>query len=171
EDLAPLWSARREVLRKAVERTAWDGEWYLRALDDDGIPWGSADNDECRIDLIAQSWAVICGAADPERARRAMASAARHLIRDDDRLVRLLWPAFDATPRDPGYIKAYPPGIRENGGQYAHAAAWAGIAFAMLGDGDMAKRVFDRLSPVAHARTRAEAERYRIEPYAVAGDI
>ena len=171
DDLAGLWSVRREELRRAVEEAGWDGEWYLRAIDDDGIPWGSAANDECRIDAIAQSWAVISGAGEPERARRAIAAAARHLMRDDDRLVRLLWPAFDATPRDPGYIKAYPPGIRENGGQYSHAAAWAGIAFAMLGDGDAAKEVFDRLNPIAHAPDRAGAERYRLEPYAVAGDI
>jgi cellobiose phosphorylase len=114
---------------------------------------------------------VLSEAGDRERARRAVGAAAHHLIRDDDRLVRLLWPAFDTTPRDPGYIKAYPPGIRENGGQYSHAAAWLGIAFARLGDGDRAKEVFDRINPVTHTRNRNDAERYRTEPYVLAADI
>jgi cyclic beta-1,2-glucan synthetase len=170
-DLVERWTARASDLQRAVETSGWDGEWYQRALDDDGRPWGSASNDECRIDSIAQSWAVLSGAGDPARVRRAMVSAAHHLIRDDDRLVRLLWPAFDKTPRDPGYIKAYPPGIRENGGQYSHAAAWLGIAFAKLGDGDRAKEVFDRINPVTHARNRDDAERYLKEPYVLAADI
>jgi cyclic beta-1,2-glucan synthetase len=170
-DLVERWSLRALDLQRAVEESAWDGEWYLRAIDDDGRPWGSASNDECQIDSIAQSWAVLAEAGDLKRAQQAMASAARHLIRDDDRLVRLLWPAFDATPRDPGYIKAYPPGIRENGGQYSHAAAWLGIAFARLGDGDRAKEVFDRINPVTHTRNRNDAERYRTEPYVLAADI
>ena len=162
---------RASDLQRAVESNGWDGEWYLRAIDDDGRPWGSVSNDECRIDSIAQSWAVLSQAGDPERARRAVDAAAHHLVRDDDRLVRLLWPAFDTTPREPGYIKAYPPGIRENGGQYSHAAAWLGMAFAHLGDGDRAKEIFDRINPVTHARNRHEAERYRTEPYVLAADI
>ncbi len=170
-DLVERWSTRALDLQRAVEESGWDGEWYLRAIDDDGRPWGSASNDECRIDSIAQSWAVMSEAGDPERARRATAAAAHYLIRDDDRLVRLLWPAFDTTPREPGYIKAYPPGIRENGGQYSHAAAWLGIAFARLGDGDRAKEVFDRINPVTHTRNRKDAERYRTEPYVLAADI
>jgi cyclic beta-1,2-glucan synthetase len=170
-DLVERWSARALDLKRAVEESGWDGEWYLRALDDDGRPWGSASNDECRIDSMAQSWAVLSEAGDPERARRATVAAAHHLMRDDDRLVRLLWPAFDTTPREPGYIKAYPPGIRENGGQYSHAAAWLGIAFACLGDGERAKEVFDRINPVTHTRNRNDAERYRTEPYVLAADI
>jgi cyclic beta-1,2-glucan synthetase len=171
EDLARPWPARMAALAAAVEAAGWDGAWYLRAIDDDGLPWGSATSEECRIDSIAQSWAVIAGAADPDRARTAMASARRHLMRSDDRLSRLLSPPFDATPRDPGYIKAYPPGIRENGGQYSHAAAWLGVAFAALGDGDAAKEVFDRLNPIRHSATRADAGRYMTEPYAMAADI
>jgi cyclic beta-1,2-glucan synthetase len=170
-DLVERWMTRASDLQRAVENNGWDGEWYLRAIDDDGRPWGSASNDECRIDSIAQSWAVLSQAGDPERARRAVDAAAHHLVRDDDRLVRLLWPAFDTTPREPGYIKAYPPGIRENGGQYSHAAAWLGMAFAHLGDGDRAKEIFDRINPVTHARNRHEAERYRTEPYVLAADI
>jgi cyclic beta-1,2-glucan synthetase len=170
-DLVERWSARALDLQRVIEESGWDGEWYLRAIDDDGRPWGSASNDECQIDSIAQSWAVLSEAGDRERALRAVGAAAHHLIRDDDRLVRLLWPAFDTTPRDPGYIKAYPPGIRENGGQYSHAAAWLGIAFARLGDGDRAKEVFDRISPVKHTRNRNDAERYRTEPYVLAADI
>jgi cyclic beta-1,2-glucan synthetase len=170
-DLVERWSSRASDLQRAAEESGWDGEWYLRAFDDDGRPWGSASNDECRIDSIAQSWAVLSGAGSPDRAGRATAAAAHQLMREDDRLVRLLWPAFDATPRDPGYIKAYPPGIRENGGQYSHAAAWLGIAFARLGDGDRAKEVLDRINPAMHSRSRDDAERYRTEPYAVAADI
>jgi cyclic beta-1,2-glucan synthetase len=170
-DLVERWTGRASDLRRSVEISGWDGEWYQRAMDDNGRPWGSASNDECQIDSIAQSWAVLSKAGDPKRCRQAMASAAHHLIRDDDRLARLLWPAFDKTPRDPGYIKAYPPGIRENGGQYSHAAAWLGIAFARLGDGDRAKEVFDRINPVTHARNRNDAEQYLKEPYVLAADI
>ncbi|MDI5934061.1 GH36-type glycosyl hydrolase domain-containing protein [Halomonas kalidii] len=171
EDLMSHWCGRMTALTEAVEKAGWDGDWYLRALDDDGQPWGAASNQECRIDSIAQSWAVLSAAADPERARAAMHHAAQELMRDDDDLVRLLTPPFDTTLRDPGYIKAYPPGIRENGGQYSHAAAWFGIAFAQLGDGDRAKQVFDRLNPALHARSRDEVRRYLTEPYAVAADI
>ncbi|MBW7945522.1 MAG: cellobiose phosphorylase, partial [Sphingomonadaceae bacterium] len=170
-DLADLWKARATALVEAVERAGWDGDWYLRAFDDDGRPWGSAANDECRIDSIAQSWSVLSGAADPDRAARAMASAREHLVREGDALVRLLDPPFDRTPRDPGYIKAYPPGIRENGGQYTHAAAWLGMAFARLGNGDGAKALFDRINPINRAATREDALRYRLEPYVVAGDV
>ncbi|MCE9683520.1 GH36-type glycosyl hydrolase domain-containing protein [Halomonas alkalisoli] len=171
EDLMPNWSGRMTALTEAVEKAGWDGDWYLRALDDDGQPWGAASNQECRIDSIAQSWAVLSGAADPERARAAMHHAAQELMRDGDELVRLLTPPFDITLRDPGYIKAYPPGIRENGGQYSHAGAWFGIAFAQLGEGDRAKQVFDRLNPALHARSPDEVRRYLTEPYAVAADI
>ncbi len=165
------WSGRAESLVAAVEQSGWDGEWYLRAFDDDGRPWGTSEEQECRIDSIAQSWSVLSGAGDPERARTALASARHHLAREDDHLVRLLDPPFDRTPREPGYIKAYPPGIRENGGQYTHAATWLAIAFARLRDGDAAKSLFDRINPIVHAQTHDDAVRYRTEPYAVAADI
>ncbi len=171
EDIAARWTAEAGRLQQAVEKIAWDGAWYQRAIDDHGQPWGSAANDECRIDSIAQSWAVISGAGAPERARTAIEAAARALIREEDKLIRLLWPPFDTTPRDPGYIKAYPPGIRENGGQYTHAAVWLGIAFARLGENDRAAHVFKILNPINHALTRSDAERYLVEPYALAGDV
>lgn len=171
EDLALPWRKRIDALISTVETVAWDGGWYMRALDDTGKPWGSAQNSECRIDSISQSWAVLSGGGDARHARHAMAAAARHLMRDDDGIVRLLDPPFDATPRDPGYIRAYPPGIRENGGQYSHAAAWLGIAFAALGDGARAKGVFDRLNPACQSGTPEAARRYMTEPYAMAADI
>ncbi|MDE8653686.1 GH36-type glycosyl hydrolase domain-containing protein [Novosphingobium album (ex Liu et al. 2023)] len=165
------WLPRADQLVAAIERHGWDGDWYVRAFDDQGRPWGSRDNDECRIDSLAQSWSVIAGGGTDERARRAIDSAFAHLVRPDDRIVRLLDPPFDTSPRDPGYIKAYPPGIRENGGQYSHASAWLGIACAMLGDGARAKEVFDRINPIRHAGSSGEAAIYGIEPYVVAGDI
>ena len=165
------WQERREELRRAVEESGWDGAWYLRAIDDDGEPWGSAANEECRIDSIAQSWAVLSGAGEPARAQQALNAAARELMPREGRIVRLLTPPFDTTHRDPGYIRSYPPGIRENGGQYSHAAAWLGIAFALSGDGDRAREVFDRLNPALHATTPEEARRYLTEPYAMAADI
>ena len=171
EDLAERWEAEAGRLQQAVEKISWDGEWYQRAIDDHGQPWGSSANTECRIDSIAQSWSVMSGAGAPERARIAVESACRELIREDDQLIRLLWPPFDSTPRDPGYIKAYPPGIRENGGQYTHAAAWLGIALARLGENGRAVRVFELLNPINHALTRDSAERYMVEPYVLAGDI
>ena len=170
-DLADRWSQRGATLREAVERSGWDGDWYLRAFDDDGRAWGSRDDNECRIDAIAQSWAVLSGAGNTERATRAVAAAVEGLVRDDDTLVRLLTPPFDRTPRDPGYIKAYPPGIRENGGQYTHAAAWLGIALARLGDGAGTMALFERINPINHARDEAGRMQYRIEPYVLAGDV
>ena len=165
------WNGRAETLAAAVERSGWDGEWYLRAFDDDGRPWGASEEQECRIDSIAQSWSVLSGAGKVERTRSALASARRYLVRDDDSLVRLLDPPFDRTPREPGYIKAYPPGIRENGGQYTHAASWLALAFARTGDGDGAKALFDRINPIQHAATARSAAHYRTEPYVVAADI
>jgi cyclic beta-1,2-glucan synthetase len=168
---AATWRNRAASLQISLEAEAWDGEWYKRAFFDDGTPLGSAENDECQIDSIAQSWAVISGAADPERARRAMASVEERLVRRDDRLVLLFTPPFDRTHADPGYIKGYVPGIRENGGQYTHAAVWAVVAFAGLGDGDRAGELFDLLNPIQQAGRRADAHRYKGEPYAVAADV
>ncbi len=158
-------------LQASLEAEAWDGEWYRRAFFDDGTPLGSAANDECRIDSIAQSWAVISGAGDPERARRAMESVEQRLVRRDDRLVLLFSPPFDTTPLDPGYVKGYLPGVRENGGQYTHAAIWTAVAFAMLGEGDKAVDLFNLLNPIHHAGDRSAVDVYKVEPYAVAADV
>ncbi|WP_417622501.1 GH36-type glycosyl hydrolase domain-containing protein [Parasphingorhabdus sp.] len=168
--IAETWSQRANELRGNVEETGWDGDWYRRAFDDDGLPWGSAENVECRIDSISQSWALFAG-ADPTRTRAALDAAYRELVDHQDQIARLLWPPFEHTPRDPGYIKAYPSGIRENGGQYSHAATWLGIAFARLGDAEKAMEVFNMLSPIKRVQNREQAERYRVEPYVVAADI
>ncbi len=169
-ELAADWRERAQTLRAAAETNAWDGEWYVRAFDDDGAPWGSASNEECRIDSIAQSWAVFAG-SDPARAGQAVANAADRLIDTEHRLVRLLTPPFDRTLRDPGYIRAYPPGVRENGGQYTHASAWLGIALARLGRGDAAYGVFDTINPARHGANEAAASLYRAEPYVIAADV
>jgi cyclic beta-1,2-glucan synthetase len=165
------WRAHSDMVRGALEREAWDGEWYRRATFDDGTWLGSKNSEECRIDSIAQSWAVLSGAANPDRASMAMASLDEHLIREDDGLALLFSPPFDKTPRDPGYIKGYPPGLRENGGQYSHAAMWSILAFAKLGAGEKARELFSLLNPINHARTPQEVERYKVEPYVVAADV
>ena len=168
---ARAWRHRAAALRDAMEREGWDGAWYRRATFDDGTWLGSEQSEECRIDSIVQSWAVLSGAADPERAAAAMAALERQLIRDDPGLALLFAPPFDVTRSDPGYIKGYPPGIRENGGQYSHAAMWAILAFAKLGQGDKAQALFGMLNPINHARTPAELERYKVEPYVIAADV
>jgi cyclic beta-1,2-glucan synthetase len=168
---AELWRAHAKELQASLEREAWDGDWYRRGYFDDGTPLGSALSEECRIDSIAQSWAVLSGAAKHERATQAMAAVERELIRAEDGLMLLFAPPFDKTPLDPGYIKGYPPGIRENGGQYTHAALWSVMAFAALGDGDKAAGLFSLLNPINHARTQAEVHRYKVEPYVVAADV
>ena len=171
EQRAEDWRRRAESLAAALDREAWDGAWYKRAFFDDGTPIGSAEGDECQIDSIAQSWAVLSGAGDEERARRAMDSVASRLVRHDDRLLLLLSPPFDQTEPDPGYIQGYPPGIRENGGQYTHAAIWTVMAFAQLGEGDESFELFNLLNPIHQSSRRASAYRYKLEPYAVAADI
>jgi cyclic beta-1,2-glucan synthetase len=168
---AELWRAHAKELQASLEREAWDGDWYRRGYFDDGTPLGSALSEECRIDSIAQSWAVLSGAANPERAQQAMEAVERELIRTEDGLTLLFAPPFDKTPLDPGYIKGYPPGIRENGGQYTHAALWSVMAFAALGDGDKAAGLFSLLNPIHHARTQAEVHRYKVEPFVVAADV
>ncbi|MGH6924641.1 MAG: GH36-type glycosyl hydrolase domain-containing protein [Propylenella sp.] len=170
-DRVRRWRAHAASVREALEREAWDGEWYRRATFDDGTWLGSNASEECRIDSVAQSWAVLSGAADPARATAAMASLERHLVRRGDGLALLFTPPFDKTPLDPGYIKGYPPGLRENGGQYSHAAMWAILAFAKLGAGDKAAELFALLNPINHARTPEEIERYKVEPYVVAADV
>ncbi len=168
---AASWRESAEALLTSLEGSAWDGKWYVRAFFDDGTPLGSATSDECQIDSIAQSWAVLSGACDPERARLAMEAVERRLVREADRLLLLFTPPFDRTDRDPGYIKGYLPGVRENGGQYTHAAIWSVIACARLGEGDKSVELFDLLNPIHHASRRATAHRYKVEPYAVAADV
>jgi len=170
-ELAQEYRARAEGYREALELNGWDGEWYRRAYYDDGTPLGSATNKECQIDAIAQSWAVISGAAQPDRARRAMASVDERLVRREERLLLLFTPPFDETPRDPGYIKGYLPGIRENGGQYTHAALWTIWAFAELGQGDKAQALFRLTNPIYRADTRAGADHYKVEPYVIVADV
>jgi cyclic beta-1,2-glucan synthetase len=170
EDTA-AWKVRAERLRQATEESAWDGAWYMRAFYDDGAPVGTSRARSCRIDSIAQSWSVLSGAAEPARARRAMRSAEELLVREKERLVLLLTPAFTGIRHDPGYIQAYPPGVRENGGQYTHAATWLGWAHARLGDGAAAERIFRLLSPIHHAGSEAAIALYRVEPYVIAADV
>ena len=155
----------------AVEQSAWDGDWYRRAYYDDGSPLGSAKNMEARIDAIAQSWSVISGAGDVQHSIRAMQSVLEQLVRPQDRLLLLFTPPFDKTLRDPGYIKGYPPGIRENGGQYTHAAVWTAWAFARQGNGKQAGELFNLLNPVLQADTEQKASAYRVEPYVVCADL
>jgi cyclic beta-1,2-glucan synthetase len=167
---AAEWLAHAAALEKSLEQ-AWDGDWYRRGYFDDGTPLGSAASTECRIDSIAQSWSVMCGAGDPGRAAHAMANVESRLVQPDAGLVLLFTPPFDHTPHDPGYIKGYPPGIRENGGQYTHAATWAVIAQAILGHGAEAAQLFSFLNPISHTSSRADVQRYKVEPYVVAADI
>jgi cyclic beta-1,2-glucan synthetase len=163
--------ARADAYMEAVETHGWDGEWYRRAYYDDGTPLGAAASEECRIDSIAQSWSVISGEGEPGRQASAMRSLQQHLVREDARLIMLLTPPFDRTAHDPGYIKGYVPGVRENGAQYTHAALWAVLATALRGDGDRAFELFQMLNPLTHARTPAEVETYKVEPYVVAADV
>jgi len=165
------WRAHAESVRDGIERHAWDGEWYRRATFDDGTWLGSKDSDECRIDSIAQSWAVLSHAADPARVPVAMRSVEQHLVRNEPGMALLFTPPFDRTQHDPGYIKGYPPGLRENGGQYSHAAMWLIMAYAQEGDVDGAARLFGLLNPIHHTRNHTEVRRYKVEPYVVAADV
>jgi cyclic beta-1,2-glucan synthetase len=170
-DRAATLRHQAEQLRSAVEATAWDGEWYRRGYYDDGTPLGSAASATCRIDSLAQSWAVLSAAAARPRAIAAMEAVAQHLVREQEGLILLLAPPFAHPAQDPGYIRAYPPGIRENGGQYTHAAIWVLWALAELGDVDRAVDLFERLLPIRHALTREAAAGYRTEPYVLASDV
>jgi cyclic beta-1,2-glucan synthetase len=171
KEAAAGWRKHAFALQQAVEREAWDGDWYRRGYYDDGTVLGSVSSDECRIDSVAQSWAVISAAAPRERALRAMSAVNTQLVSRSDGLVKLFTPPFDHSAKDPGYIKAYPPGLRENGGQYTHAAMWTTLAFALLGDGDRAGELFSLLNPINHASTRAAIHRYKVEPYVVCADV
>lgn len=161
----------RRALAERLEANAWDGDWYRRAYFDDGTPLGSKDNVECRIDSIAQSWAVLSGVGAPERVQRAMDSLATHLVRPDARLVQLLDPPFDRRGPNPGYIAGYVPGVRENGGQYTHSAIWATMAFAAMGDSERAWQLMDLINPLHHGADADAVATYKVEPYVVAADV
>ncbi len=181
-DFAPLCAARGDAARaeryrgeasrlaSSLERT-WDGEWYRRGYYDDGAPLGSAQNDECKIDSIAQSWAVLSGAVPSRFADRSMDAVRTHLVRRGAQVILLLTPPFDHSAQAPGYIKGYPPGIRENGGQYTHAAVWIVMALARLGSGDEAAELFHMVNPINHTRTGSDVDHYKGEPYVLAGDV
>ncbi len=158
-------------LRKSIERHAWDGEWYRRAYFDDGSPLGSRSNAECQIDSVAQSWSVLSGAGNAQRSRQAMNAVHARLVRRDSRLIQLLDPPFDTSDLEPGYIRGYVPGVRENGGQYTHGAIWTAMAFAALGDTARAWEAVDIINPVNHSRTPEGAATYQVEPYVVAADV
>jgi len=162
---------RAGAVRSAMESAGWDGAWYRRAYDDEGEPIGAAQNDEWQIDSVAQSWAVLSGAGDRTRAEQAMREVMERLVRPADGLVLLAAPPFDRTPRNPGYLRGYPPGVRENGGAYMHAAMWVAWACADLGWGEEAYALFCMLNPVLRSDTPEKSEHYRVEPYVVAGDI
>lgn len=168
---AELYRDKAADLIDSIEREAWDGSWYRRAYFDDGTPLGSVNNSECMIDSISQSWSVISGAAKPKRAREAMAAVQKYLVDTSEGIVRLLTPPFDEGVLEPGYIKGYVPGVRENGGQYTHAATWVVLAFTRLGMGDKASEIFHMLNPINHTRTVFEYSRYKTEPYVMAADV
>ena len=168
---AERYRAYLRDLGEALNDTGWDGEWYRRAYYDDGAPLGSKQSDECRIDTIAQAWSVLSGAAPPERAALALDAMEEHLVSEDEGIIRLLTPAFDRTPHDPGYIKGYLPGVRENGGQYTHGALWAVRALAEFGRAERAARLLSMVSPVSHARTPEEVAVYQVDPYVIAADV
>jgi len=163
--------SQAQQLQKNLELHAWDGEWYLRAWFDNGEPLGSAANPECRIDSLPQSWSVISGAGEPGRSRQAMSAVDQHLVRPEAQLIQLFDPPFDKSSLNPGYIKGYIPGVRENGGQYTHAAIWTVTAFALLGENDRAWELFGLLNPVHHGGTPVRIATYKVEPYVVAADI
>jgi cyclic beta-1,2-glucan synthetase len=168
---ASVWRKRAESLARAIEQSCWDGEWYLRAFFDDGTPLGSHTNQEARIDSLPQSWSVLSGSADPARSSQAMKSATLELVRKDDQLVLLFTPPFDHSQPHPGYIMGYPPGVRENGGQYTHGSLWMTMAWARLGDGERAVSLLQMMNPIERSRDPESAARYRGEPYVVAADV
>jgi cyclic beta-1,2-glucan synthetase len=169
-DQAADWQIRQAALRNAIETNAWDGEWYRRAYFAVETPLGSVQNDECQIDSLAQTWAVIAG-GDPIRSRQAVEAVMDRLVEWKAKLVLLFTPPFNTSRLDPGYIKGYVPGIRENGGQYTHSASWLIQALTMLGDGNRAAQIFDLINPVNHATTRDQAALYQVEPYVICADV
>jgi len=170
-DLSAEYLRQREALVARIEGTTWDGDWYIRAIFDDGTLLGSSANAEARIDSIPQSWASLSDAADVDRAHKALESAWSHLVQEDEGLALLFTPPFDTTVPSPGYIQAYPPGVRENGGQYTHAAIWLAMALARRGDGTRAEKLLRMLNPIERARNSESVQRYSVEPYSVAADV
>jgi cyclic beta-1,2-glucan synthetase len=170
-ELAAAWRQRAVQIRTALESVAWDGDWYLRGFFDNGTPLGSHASEEARIDSLPQSWAVISGAGDAARARRAMESAERLLVRERDRLVLLFDPPFDHSEPNPGYIMGYPPGMRENGGQYTHGATWMAMAWARMREGGRAAHLLQMMNPIELNRSPENVARYRGEPYVMAADV
>lgn len=168
---AEKYTAISYNLAEAIEKNAWDGSWYRRAYFDDGTPLGSAENTECKIDSIVQSWSVISGIGKPHRAREAMMAVDNYLVDREAGIIKLLTPPFDKGALEPGYIKGYVPGVRENGGQYTHAAIWVILAFAKMGYGDKGVELFNLINPINHTRTSIDAMRYKVEPYVVAADV
>jgi cellobiose phosphorylase len=171
EEQTQTYERRAAEIAAAVEAHGWDGGWYRRAYYDDGTPLGSAANRECQIDSIAQSWAVLSAAAEPERARQAMKAVLERLVKWDERLILLFTPPLDKTAHDPGYVKGYVPGIRENGGQYTHAALWTIWAMTEMGDGELAGRLFELINPIYRADTPEKMEHYKVEPYVISADV
>ncbi|RJX32205.1 MAG: cyclic beta 1-2 glucan synthetase [Oxalobacter sp.] len=171
ETFAGICTTQASLLLGNIEANAWDGEWYRRAYFDDGTPLGSAENEECQIDSISQSWSVISGGGDPARAHQAMAAVDKRLVRRDAQMIQLLDPPFDRSDLEPGYIKGYVPGVRENGGQYTHAAIWTTMAFAMMGDKERAWELFAMLNPINHGSKPEDIARYKVEPYVMCADI
>jgi cellobiose phosphorylase len=163
--------ARGRLLRENIENHGWDGQWYRRAYFDSGEPLGSASNPECQIDSLPQSWSILAGVSDPKRALTAMDAVAHRLVRREARLIQLFDPPFDKSELEPGYIKGYVPGVRENGGQYTHAAIWTVMAFATMGDARRAWELFNLINPVRHSQTPEEVRRYKAEPYVIAADV
>ncbi|PJI07746.1 MULTISPECIES: GH36-type glycosyl hydrolase domain-containing protein [Clostridium] len=160
-----------DFVRESIEKNAWDGNWYRRAYFDDGTPLGSAQNDECQIDSLAQSWGLISGGAKHERAKVAMKSIEKYLVKEDKGMVLLLTPPFDDSKLNPGYIKGYVPGVRENGGQYTHAATWVILAMTKLGDGKKAWKLFNMINPINHTKSFYDCQTYKVEPYVMAADV
>jgi len=163
--------SQAQQLRANIEQHAWDGAWYRRAYFDDGTPLGSSTSPECQIDSLPQSWAILTGATDPDRARQAMQSLDSRLVRRDLGLIQLFDPPFDTSELKPGYVKGYLPGVRENGGQYTHAAVWAVMAFAAAGDAERAWELFGLINPVRHGDRPDAIARYQVEPYVLAADV
>ncbi|EIV99663.1 LOW QUALITY PROTEIN: cellobiose phosphorylase [Thermoanaerobacter siderophilus SR4] len=171
EEHAKKYQEIANKLIKAIEENAWDGSWYRRAYFDDGTPLGSVDNSECKIDSISQSWSVISKAGKEVRVKEAMKAVVNYLVNEEEGIIKLLTPPFDSGELNPGYIKGYVPGVRENGGQYTHAAAWVILAFAELGEGDRAWQLYNMINPINHTRTPIECMKYKVEPYVIAADV
>jgi len=160
-----------DALKQSIAKHAWDGNWYRRAYFDDGSPLGSAQNEECKIDSLPQSWSVLSGMGDTERSQAAMDSANQYLVKKDTRIIQLFDPPFDKSAMNPGYIKGYVPGVRENGGQYTHAAIWLTMAFARMGERDRAWELIQMINPINHSNDMESMKTYKVEPYVIAADV